>query len=337
MLYRTLGRTGLRVSAVALGAGPVSGLMTGADAERQAAVVARAISEGINWIDTAAGYGQGQSESSLGQALHDLHAHSQIHIATKVRITPDGCADPADEVRRSFAGSLSRLRTDRVTLLQIHNAITDVRGSEAASITPDDVLRTGGVLDACESLRAEGLIDFIGLTGTGQPDALRAVLRSGRIDTAQVPFHLLNPSAGRAMPAGFAETNYGDIFRDCQLQQVGVFAIRVFAAGALLGNPPSAHTRDTPYFPLALYERDCALAARVAAALGEESLKALAVRYVLGHPAVTSAIIGCGSDAEVAEVAGIAGQDGLDAARCEEINSIVDRESARSGSATISS
>lgn len=330
MLYRTLGRTGLRVSAVALGAGPVSGLMTGADADRQNAVVAGALSAGINWIDTAAGYGQGQSETNLGRALEDLKAHAQLHIATKVRISPAGCDNPAEEVRRSVEGSLARLRTNRVTLLQIHNAITDVRGSEAAAITPDDVLRSEGVLDACESLRAEGLIGFIGLTGTGQPEALRTVLRSGRIDTAQVPFHLLNPSAGRAMPAGFAETNFGDIFRDCQAQQIGVFAIRVFAAGALLGSPPSAHTKITPYFPLALYERDCALASRVAAALNVEDLKAIAVRYALGHPAVTSAIIGCGSDTEVAEVAAIAAHGALDAGRIEEIHAIVDREAAAS-------
>jgi aryl-alcohol dehydrogenase-like predicted oxidoreductase len=302
--------------------------MTGDDSDRQAAVVEGAITAGINWIDTAAGYGQGQSEASLGRALQALGAHSKLHIATKVRITPEGCARPADEVRRSFHGSLDRLQANKVTLLQLHNAITTQRGSEAAAITPDDVLRSGGVLDAFESLRDEGLIDFIGLTGTGQPEALRTVLHSGRIDTAQIPFHMLNPSAGRPMPPGFAETNYGNVFSDCAALNVGVFAIRVFAAGALLGNPPSAHTKVTPYFPLALYERDCALATRVARALHEPGLKSLAVRYVLGHPAVTSAIIGCGRAEEVAEVAAIAEHNRLDAERVTEIDVTVDRESA---------
>ena len=55
MIVRTLGRTGLRVSAVSFGAGPVSGLMTGTDADLQHATVARAIERGINWFDTAAG------------------------------------------------------------------------------------------------------------------------------------------------------------------------------------------------------------------------------------------------------------------------------------------
>jgi len=328
MQYRTLGRTGLRVSVIALGAGPVSGLMTGSDGDRQAAVVQRSLAAGINWIDTAAGYGQGQSEASLGCALHELNAHSQVHIATKVRISAAGCANPADEVRRSLEGSLQRLQADKVTLLQLHNAITAERGSEAASITPDDVLRSGGVLDAFEQLRTEGLIDCIGLTGTGQPEALLAVLGSGRVDTAQVPFHVLNPSAGRPMPDGFVESNFGDVFRDCESLNIGVFAIRVFAAGALLGNPPSAHTRITPYFPLALYERDCEVAARVAAELHEPGLKSLAVRYVLSHPAVSSAIIGCGSAVEVAEVAAIAEQGLIEPSRLAQIDAVVNRNIA---------
>mgnify|MGYP002623850426 CR=1 FL=1 len=324
MQYRTLGRTGLEVSVVALGAGPVSGLMTGEDAERQTAVVQRALEVGINWIDTAPGYGKGQSEASLGRALEALGAGSRVHLATKVRITPEGCDRPADEVRRSFESSLERLRVSRVTLLQLHNAITPGRGDEAASITPEDVLRSGGVLDAFESLRDEGLVDFLGLTGTGNPDSLRAVLHSGRIDAAQVPFHLMNSSAGRVMPAGFAETNYGNVFQDCLELGVGVCAIRVLAAGALLGNPPSAHTKITPYFPLALYERDCAHAQRVAELLGVPSLQELAVRYVLSQPAVTGGIIGLGSPAEVDEAAATASLELLDPSRLAELDAAVD-------------
>lgn len=326
MQYRTLGRTGLRVSVIALGAGPVSGLMTGEDADRQAAVVQRAVEAGINWIDTAAGYGQGRSEANLGRALRDSSAIGKLHVATKVRITPEGCDSPADEIRRSVVDSLERLQLPKVTLLQLHNAVTPTRGEEAASITPTDVLRTGGVLDGCERLREEGLIDFIGLTGTGQPDSLVTVLQSGRIDTAQIPYHLLNPSAGRRMPPGFSETNYGNIFETCAAMHTGVFAIRVFAAGALLGNPPSAHTQVTPYFPLALYERDCTRADRVANVLGEQSLKEIAVHYALSHPAVTSAIIGFGAPQEVAEATAFANRELLSRQRLETINACVDAE-----------
>jgi hypothetical protein len=72
----------------------------------------------------------------------------------------------------------------------------------------------------------------------------------------QVPFHLLNPSAGHAVPDDYEETNYGEIIADCAAANMGVLAIRVLAGGALAGSPPSPHTFKTPFFPLALYERD---------------------------------------------------------------------------------
>src|SRR5438876_6693253 len=100
MHYRTLGRTGLRVSALAFGAGPVSGLMTGDDHAAQRAAVRKAIELGINWIDTAPGYGQGASETNIGRALADLGATELLHVATKVRLTPDQLTNIRDAVRR---------------------------------------------------------------------------------------------------------------------------------------------------------------------------------------------------------------------------------------------
>jgi aryl-alcohol dehydrogenase-like predicted oxidoreductase len=74
---------------------------------------------------------------------------------------------------------------------------------------------------------------------------------------------------------------------------MGVFAIRVLAGGALADNPPSPHTLKTPFFPLALYERDRARARELRQHLGpNKSLPAEAVRFVLSHPQIHSAIIG---------------------------------------------
>src|SRR5262245_50430758 len=130
MRYRVLGRTGLDVSVVAFGAGPVSGLMTGDDADPQAATVAAALAAGINWFDTAAGYGYGASETNLGRALANLGAADQVHVATKVRIQVDAAEPIADVVRRSVEASLGRLRLSQVTLLQLHNGLTTRRGEE---------------------------------------------------------------------------------------------------------------------------------------------------------------------------------------------------------------
>ena len=232
MNYRTLGRTGLRVSAVAFGAGPVSGLMTGDDRDLQRATVARAIDTGINWFDTAAGYGNGKSEANLGRVLAELGAADRVHVATKVRIPADAFADIAGYVRRSVEESLHRLRSPRVALLQLHNGITRERGDEPASIAVADILGPRGLAEAFRKMRDAGLVQHFGLTGTGHPDAMREVIASGEFDTLQVPFNILNPSAGRPASAD-AETDYGNVIADCAAKGMGVLAIRVFAGGAL--------------------------------------------------------------------------------------------------------
>jgi aryl-alcohol dehydrogenase-like predicted oxidoreductase len=109
----------------------------------------------------------------------------------------------------------------------------------------------------------------------------------------QVPYNLLNPSAGHRMPSSFPEANYGNIIGDCGRHGMGVFAIRVFAGGALAGNPPSVHTLKTPFFPLALYERDRVRAARLQAVLGPRTpLTTEAIRFALAHLHVSAAIVG---------------------------------------------
>lgn len=303
MQYRTLGRTEIDVSAISFGAGPVSGLMTGSDANAQRDVVAAAIEAGINWFDTAPGYGAGSSEANLGRALSEIKSVQPIHIATKVRIPLDSTEQIGDVIRRSVEESLQRLRVTSVSLLQLHNGITTRRGDEPASITPDDILSRGGVADAFDRLRDEGMILHMGLTGTGQASAMKTVIRSGRFDTVQTPYNALNPSAGATSPVQPGDTDYGNILADCEEMRMGVFAIRVFAAGALLGQTPSAHTLKTPYFPLDLYQRDAARAELLRAELGDgESMTEFALRFVLSHSAMSSAIIGFGSQSHVAEL-----------------------------------
>lgn len=314
MIYRTLGRTGLRVPAVSFGAGPVSGLMTGDDAESQRATVSQAIEAGIDWFDTAPGYGQGASEANLGRVLTEIRASGTVRVATKVRIPPDAFGRIAEFVHDSVNESLRRLRVPQVALLQLHNGITPRRDGEPASITPGDILGPGGVLEGFRRVQQEGLVRHFGLTGTGHPDAMREVIRSGGFDTLQMPYNLLNPSAGKSQPVTEGETNYGNIIADCVAAGMGVFAIRVFAGGALLDQPPSAHTLETPYFPLDLYKRDAERARRLSALVGERMTPPeLAVRFVLGHPAVSAAIIGFGSPAHVEEVARIPFEEPLPA------------------------
>jgi L-galactose dehydrogenase/L-glyceraldehyde 3-phosphate reductase len=214
-------------------------------------------------------------------------------VATKVRLMTEDLTDVKGAVRRSCEASLERLGLPRIALLQLHNSITPSRGDEPTSVTPADVLGTGGIAQAMNELRHDGLVAHVGLTGIGHSGALREVVRSGEFETIQVPYHLLNPSAGCQVPPTFSETNYGNIIADCAEMGMGVLAIRVLAGGALLGNPPSPHTFKTPFFPLALYDRDRKRAARLEKALGaDRNLQQEAIRFSLQHPNISSAIIG---------------------------------------------
>ena len=300
MIHVPLGHTGIHVSRLSFGAGPISGLMTGDDHRQQCAVIERAVDLGINWFDTAATYGGGTSESNLGQALEELGVARKVHVATKVRIMPDQLDNLRVNVQKSIVESLKRLRVEQISLLQIHNSITAQRGDEPTSLTPADLLGRGGILEAVQPFVKDGAVCHLGLTGIGQPEPMRKVVRSGEFATIQVPYSLVNPSAGQSMPADFPEADYGNIISECADQQMGVFVIRVFAGGALVGNSPSEYTYTTRFFPLDLYQRDQLRVKQCKAVLPQKMQpREAALRFVISHPGVTSAIIGFGEPEHV--------------------------------------
>jgi aryl-alcohol dehydrogenase-like predicted oxidoreductase len=289
---RSLGRTKLEVPSCSLGCGPIPQLMTGQRNERQVALLERALQQGIDWLDTAATYGDGSSEKNLGWSLAQLDGAQRMRVATKVRLMPDQLDDIATAVRASVERSLENLGIEKIVLLQLHNSITAERGDEPTSLTPDDILADGGILSAIRQLQDEGLVGWIGLTGLGQPAAIKRVVLSGQFDTIQVPYSLVNSTAGRAAGAGFDEADYGELIEPCAEQGMGVFVIRVFAGGALLGHPPAPHTYTTRFFPIDLYERDLARADRVRQNLAGDEMDEVALRFALFHPQVNSAIVG---------------------------------------------
>ena len=300
MQYASLGSTGLTVSRVAFGAGPIPQLMTEDAGQTQRATVEQALESGVNWFDTAATYGMGKSEESLGTTLAELAALDKVHLATKVRLMPADLDDIAAKVEASVMGSLSRLRVERLALLQLHNSVTACRGDEPTSLTPQDVIGPAGVLETLERLRSRGVVEHLGLTGIGHPDALREVIGSGRFATMQVPYNLLNSSAGCVVSDAFPETDYGNVIDACAEQRMGVFAIRVYAGGAIVGQPPAPHTFKTKFFPLDLFQRDTERAAQLADLLDTgASLADAGLRYVLGHPQIQAVIVGFSSPSQV--------------------------------------
>jgi len=301
VIYRALGRTHLEVSALAFGAGPVAALMTGGDRDVQRATIARAVEQGINWFDTAATYGEGRSESALGAALGELDPGEKVQVATKVRLPEELHGPLRDSVREAVHASLKRLGRRRITLLQLHNAVTRQRGDEPTSLCPAEVLSPGGVLEAMADLKQTGDVAHLGLTGIGHPTALSEVIASEQFETVQTPYSLLNPSAGRVMSERFTEADYGDILSACARQSKGTFAIRVFAGGALANQPASQHTRKTRFFTLDLYHRDLQRAATLREWLASYEIEPTdaAVRFAVFHPHLTAAIVGLARPVEV--------------------------------------
>ena len=232
MEQRSLGRTGLRVSALGFGCGDVGGLIVkGTPAERERAV-SRAIEAGINYFDTASSYGSGESERNLGHTLRVVGGRP--YVGTKVRLDPAE-TDLAGAIARSLEASLQRLGMEHVDLFQLHNVIVAPDGAPA----PGRGLPARRVLDevvpALAGLQQQGKTRFVGITALGDTAALHTVLDAGVVDTAQVCLNILNPSAAVSVPAGFPAQDFGRLLDRARARGVGVINIRVLAAGALSG------------------------------------------------------------------------------------------------------
>src|SRR5262249_38661572 len=121
-----LGRTGLEISDIAFGGGDTGGILIRGEETACVTTLTRAVKAGINWIDTAALYGNGASEEAIGRYIGALSPRPQI--STKVRIERDDMGDLRGAIERSLTESLKRLRTDHVALFQLHNQLGEAVG-----------------------------------------------------------------------------------------------------------------------------------------------------------------------------------------------------------------
>ena len=133
MEQRNLGRTGLTVSALGFGCGAVGGLFVKGDVAAQRQALDEAVAAGISYFDTAPSYGDGASETNLGQVLAESGA--PVRVGTKVRVLPGDVADAAGVIRRSLETSLRRLRRERVDLLQLHTRIGLRRDEDSGQLS----------------------------------------------------------------------------------------------------------------------------------------------------------------------------------------------------------
>lgn len=188
MEYKVLGRTGLRVSIIGYG-GAVIGIPyylareDTADPEVQKNYVRaleRAVELGINYFDTAPGYGDGASETIFGRALSKYR--DLIFLASKVTYS-----GTPDEIQSSVERSLSRLRTDYLDVMQFHGGYFNDREA--------DGILNGGPLERLERLREAGKIRFIGITAEVPTGALERMLATSRFDVLQICYNLINQLA----------------------------------------------------------------------------------------------------------------------------------------------
>ena len=307
MRYRSFGITDLPVSEIAFGGGAVGGLLINQDDDTKRAAIRQAVDAGVNWIDTAPMYGDGQSEAALGWLLEEMDA--DVYVSTKVFVNPQRMDDIRGEVEGSLEQSLKRLRMDRVDLFQLHNPL----GQGEGALEPAVVLRDGGILDVMENLRDQDLCEHIGMTALGRRDDIVELIDSGRFASAQVYYNCLNPTAAMSeAPPGWTGHDFSGVVDACGRHGIAVMAIRVFAAGVIATEV--RHGRESP--PLTEgtgLETEEQRARAVFAELGgaEGSRAQTGLRYVLANEDVSCAVIGLSGTDQLVEALAVEDMDEL--------------------------
>ncbi|WP_406163878.1 aldo/keto reductase [Streptomyces sp. NBC_00882] len=298
-----LGRSGVAVTELAFGAAALGNLHTPVDDESAAATVDAAWEAGIRYFDTAPHYGLGLSEIRLGRALTG-RPRGSFTVSTKVgrllepvdHPTGDDCAQgfavpathrriwdfSADGILRSIDASLRRLGLDALDVVYLHD--------------PDDHLEQAlsEGYPALERLRSEGVVSAIG-AGMNQSAALTRFVTETDVDAVLLAgrYTLLNHEAiGHLLPAAAA-------------RGTSVVIGGVFNSGLLAAPRPGA-TYDYAPASASLVQR--AVDLQAATERHGVALRAAALQFPFGHPAVTSVLVGARSADEVRDAAAFLSQ-----------------------------
>ena len=313
MNYRSIGKTGLKVSEIGFGCGNNAVLMVKASYEEQLNAVRHALDRGINYFDTAFAYGLGKSEENLGRILNELKA--QAVVSTKIRLEAEALADLKTATIRAVESALQRLRRDNVDFIQLHTRVTMERGSgKRFSLTPENVLGRNGVVEGFKVMRDRKKVGYFGFSGLGDTKALHELVDSGEFHAFQAYYNLLNPSAGQQVTPSFSALDYGLIIDRAAAQGMGAFVIRVLAAGALTSDPNAGGgSSPEPLSPGSDYSLDLDRAEKVKSALnvrGKELAQA-AMRFGLMKSEVSTVLVGFSKTSHIDEAVACSGAGGL--------------------------
>src|ERR1700729_218364 len=283
MKYRKLGNSGLIVSEVALGTMQFGGKMNMGNLgqEDTTRMVKLALGRGINFIDTAAVYSLGESETLVGNALKGVR--DEIVLATKVRLPMGDNFNRSGATRvnimREIEGSLKRLQTDYIDLYQVHGWDSN---------TPlEETLRT------LNDLVRQGKVRYIGLSNLMSWQAATAVMLQERLGlekyvTAQMYYSLV----GRGLEYEFQSF--------AEYHNIGILVWSALAGGFLTGkysrtNPAPGGTRFAEAGQFVPFDKENGYKIvdrlKEVAKRHNASAARVALAWVLGRPAVSSVIV----------------------------------------------
>jgi aryl-alcohol dehydrogenase-like predicted oxidoreductase len=301
---RRLGRTGLSVSEVGYGAWGIGGSMwLGAEDQESLRALNRAIDLGVNFIDTAAVYGNGHSERLVGEVVRERD--ERIVVASKIppknmewpaRTDDPDEAFPADHVRKWTERTLTNLGLDVLDVQQFH-------------VWNDEWVGRGSWLEGIQALKDEGKIRFFGVSINDlQPGNAVRLIETGSVDTVQVIYNV------------FEQAPEDELLAACERNDVGVIARVPFDEGSLTGRLTAESTFPDGDFRNEYFSGERSLDkvdARVRAILDDldisrEELPEVALRYVLSRPEVSTVIPGMRSVANVERNAAVGDGSGLD-------------------------
>ena len=267
MEYAIAGKSGLNISRISLGC-----MSLPVDEKQATSIILRSYEAGVNYFDTADIYNDGQNEIVVGKALKSIRR--KVFIASKAGNVrrPDGGLDwnpTAKHILKCIDESLKRLDTDYIDLYQLHGGTIN-----------DNFEETVG---AFERLKQEGKILHYGISSI-RPNVIARFIRNSAIVSDMIQYSLLDRRPEEECLTWLKEAN------------VGVFVRGSLAQGLLVNKPEKTYLEHSPDSVRKASEAVSKLA------IDGRSKTHVALRYVLQHPSVTSAVVGIRTDEQLNDV-----------------------------------
>lgn len=278
MRYMELGRSGIKVSAIAQGSWEMAGNVWGnVEDENSINTIHAAVESGINIIDTAASYGGGRAETVVGKAIKGIREKVVLCTKCGLRVNSDHTVAydlSPENIRQEVERSLERLDTDYIDLYQFHY--------------PDPSRPVAESLEEMKKLRSEGKIRAIGVSNFNA-EQMQEVIAAGGVDSIQLKFNMLNQENR-------------SLIELCAANGIGVITYGSLAGGMLTGiykTPPTFGENDRrkdfyPFFEEPLFGKARKLVDlldQIAEETGRQTVD-IAVNWVIHQPGVTTSLFG---------------------------------------------